>query len=245
MENLNQFLFISGIIIIISGLYAGNYYYTRKKAQELANFLSLKDLTQGFFGLIYLSGKLRNRKVLFQHKWRRGYRNSKVYYTHITIPVNTSSGLKLSLSPEVSHDSFSYGFLNKLVEQIKIALNRFEDKILSRKEIVINDQKFDRAFAIYGGPQDLIRHILSKPIRNQMLQLKSPKKGWISINSPIRYFSLEINRNGLRFTRDDTMIDKEYYARVFKLLLELAETIENEGTESSDTRTQKSKDNPK
>jgi hypothetical protein len=235
MENLSQFLVISGIILIISGLYAGNYFYTRKKAQELANILNLKDLTQGFFGLIYLSGKLRNREVTFQHKWKRGYRNTKVYYTLITIPANTNSGLKLSLSPELSTDSFSYGFLNKLVEWIKIALNRLEDKMLSKKKIIIDDQKFDRAFAIYGNPETLIRQILSKSFRNQMLQLKSPKKGWIGTGTPIRYFSLEIDRNGLKFTRDDTIIDKEYYARVFKLLFELAETVEKEDTESSET----------
>jgi hypothetical protein len=68
-----------------------------------------------------------------------------------------------------------------------------------------------------------------------MLQLKSPKKGWIGTGTPIRYFSLEIDRNGLKFTRDDTIIDKEYYARVFKLLFELAETVEKEDTESSET----------
>jgi hypothetical protein len=195
--------------------------HNMKKKDEFTRFMKLNKISGGFFTLLELRGKIKNREIAFKQR-KIGHGKHQRRINQMEISVNNCQNITLELKPELGGNAFSYKLLNDLVKKANNAIK----KIAQVKDIQIGDKKFDDSFIIKAENEEEAKAVLVPEIRSQMLQLKKTKGGFLDIGNASNYFHLEISGDKITFKRYDFILDCAYYGKALKMLFELAEKIE-------------------
>jgi hypothetical protein len=215
-----EFYLIAAIMFLVAMLFVFAINRRKKTLAKFARDLQMINATKDI-NLPRFAGEIEGHKIILYQK--EGFGENVPNETLLKLELQKNAPLTLSLTPEISQDFSSIGFLNKLGNQAKRKLSN-KSKI---PEIKTRNKAFDNAFFIQGTPSTRAKELLTPDICQKMLELKTTKKPFIAVDTEKLYFELTIEPKQIVFNRKEDRLDAEYYKKAIKLLLQIAKKLED------------------